>query len=376
MENQRIKVIYIISFIDKALIYEWTAAHFAKSSHFDVKYLLMNPGETRLSAFLKDHQIPYKNIKYDGKKNFLPALFKIRKFLKKEKPDIVCTHLIDASLIGQIAAFFAGIKRRIHARHYATIHHVYHRQGLMYDKIINSISTHIMVATQMVKKILTEKEKVAPEKVTVINYGFDLNQFIEVNAERVNALKKKYNPRNGSPVIGVISRFLHWKGVQYIIPAFKKLLTDFPDAHLILANAKGNYASEIRKMLEGIPEEKFTVIPFESDSPALYRLFDYIVHVPVSYHAEAFGQVYVESLASGIPGVFTISGIANDFIRHKENAWVVPYKDSAAICEGLKALSSDTMLKEKIIRQGKADVMERFQFSEMIRKTELFFLES
>ncbi|HKR05409.1 MAG TPA: hypothetical protein VJY62_12310, partial [Bacteroidia bacterium] len=64
------KVIYIISFIDKALIYEWTAAYFANSELFEIKYLLMNPGETALSKFMAAHNIPFKIIKYKGKKNF------------------------------------------------------------------------------------------------------------------------------------------------------------------------------------------------------------------------------------------------------------------------------------------------------------------
>jgi len=178
------KIIYIISFIDKALIYEWTAAYFANSELFEIKYLLLNPGETALSKFMKENKIPFKIIRYKGKKDFFNAFFQIVRYLKKEKPDIVNTNLIDASLVGQIAAYIARVPRRIHSRHYSSLHHVYHPRGLWYDKIINSLSTEILVATQMVKNLMTEKEKVSPSKINVINYGFKLDQFINVEAAR------------------------------------------------------------------------------------------------------------------------------------------------------------------------------------------------
>jgi glycosyltransferase involved in cell wall biosynthesis len=370
------KIIYIISFIDKALIYEWTAAHFANSELFEIKYLLMNPGETALSKFMEENKIPFKVIRYKSKKNFFSALFRIIRYLKKENPGIVNTNLIDASLVGQIAAYLAGIKRRIHSRHYSSLHHVYHPRGLWYDKIINSLCTEIVVATQMVKNLMIEKEKVSPSKITVINYGFRLDQFINIDPERVTSLKKKYRIENAYPVVGAVSRFLHWKGVQYLIPAFKLLLNDFPNAHLVLANAHGNYKDELEKLLKELPGEKVTQVRYENDSPALYRMFDFFVHVPVNDHAEAFGQIYIESLACGVPGIFTISGIANDFIKHEKNALVVPYRNAPAIYTAVKRLIENQTLKEKIMEQGKKDVLNLFQFADMMKKTEALYLQN
>ena len=104
-------------------------------------------------------------------------------------------------------------------------------------------------------------------------------------------------------------------------------------------------------------------------------MFDFFVHVPVNYHAEAFGQIYVESLASGIPAIFSLSGIANDFIVHEKNALVVPYMDAKAIYESVKKLIENNSLREKIIEQGKKDVLELFQFETMMKKTEEYYIQ-
>ncbi len=135
-----------------------------------------------------------------------------------------------------------------------------------------------------------------------------------------------------APVIGVVARYEILKGIQCIIPAFRRLLEDFPDAKLVLANAYGHYAHQIRRLLRGmLPDHSYCEIQFEPDPVALYSSFDVFVHTPLVAGYEAFGQVYVEALAAGLPSVFTPSGIAAEFITDQLNAHLVPFQDSDAI---------------------------------------------
>jgi glycosyltransferase involved in cell wall biosynthesis len=90
-------------------------------------------------------------------------------------------------------------------------------------------------------------ENVPPDNVHLVNHGFLLEKFLSPDQVSVKALHAAYNPQNKRPVIGVISRLTEWKGVHFIIPAFKRLLSDYPDALIIIANAKGDYEAEIKK---------------------------------------------------------------------------------------------------------------------------------
>jgi len=108
-------------------------------------------------------------------------------------------------------------------------------------------------------------------------------------------------------VIGAISRFVQWKGVQHIIPAFQKILEQYPTAKLVLANAQGDYEETVKKCCIHFLPILTSKLNFEDDLAALYQLFDVFVHVPIEPRAEAFGQTYVESLISRIPSVFTLS---------------------------------------------------------------------
>jgi glycosyltransferase involved in cell wall biosynthesis len=261
----------------------------------------------------------------------------------------VHTHLWQANLLGLSAAWLLGIKNRIYTRHHATIHYHEFPAGRKWDVLCNALATDIIAISQNIKDILIEWDRTDAKKVVLIPHGFDFNYFKSVADDRIQIVRDKYNLQNTFfPVIGVISRYVHWKGIQYIIPAFGKIREQYPMAKLILANANGDYEPTVRKLLRSLPVDSFVQIKFEEDLASLYQLFDVYVHVPIDAHVEAFGQTYVESMAAGIPSIFTLSGVAPEFVVHKSNAWVVDFKNSDQITEGIKVILSDADLVRRI----------------------------
>lgn len=346
------KVTYIISDINKALAFEWIAAYMDKE-RIDLNFILLNPGDSATEQTLKDMGMPVARITCRGKKDWPVAWFKLYTQLKKDKPHIVHCHLQQACILGLSAAKYAGIPTRIHTRHHSSLHHVYMRKGIFWDKFINKLSTKIVAISGMVKKILVEWEHVSEQKVVYIPHGFLLESFSNPDQGTVATLRSKYIPEGKGPVIGVISRFTEWKGVQYIIPAFKTVLEEYPHALLLLFNANGDYAAHINTLLQELPTSSYKTISFEKDIAAAYHLMDVFVHTPIDDHSEAFGQIYIESMAAGVPMVATLSGIANDVLVHRQNSWVAEYKNTASVTEGIKALLSDNELKRSIINNAR-----------------------
>lgn len=358
-------VTYILSDIDKAIAFEWIEQSLRGSS-FKLSFILLNQKDSQLETYLKNHQVPVYRIHYRGKKDALKAIKGIRRIFKKEKTDVVHTHLFDASMFGLLAAKLSGIPKRVYTRHHGTLHHEFFPRAVYYDKLLHSFATDIIAISGIVKEVLVNREKVRPAKVHLVHHGFDLQGFSQIDAEKLLALKTKYHTKDKHPVIGVIARQTYWKGIQSVIPAFGKLLDKYPNAHLVLANAKGDYKAEIDQLLGKLPAESFTEIVFENDIYHLYQLFDLYVHTPVNPDLEAFGQTYVEALAAGIPSVFSLSGVAPEFIRHEHNALVVPFEDTEAIYQQMCRLLQDTNLADNIATQGKADVQKMFALENMI----------
>ena len=368
----KINLTIAVSGIHRAVSHEWTLQHLSQEK-FNFSFILINSHDSEMEQFLIRHNVPYLLAQFRSKKDLPGAVWRILRFLRRQKTQVIHTHLFEANLAGLLAAWLAGIKRRIYTRHHSTIHHVYFPGYVKYDRWVNHLATDIVAVSSMVRDVLVAKEGVAARKVHLVPHGFRFEEFEGVQAERVERLHQKYGIGERKPVIGVISRYTGWKGVQHIIPAFKSLLTDYPGAVLVLANAQGDYAVEIRRHLASLKPEQFIEIDFEPDFIALYRLFTVFVHVPIDNHSEAFGQTYVEALLSGVPSVFTLSGIACEFIRHRNNAYVVDYNSPAQVYEGMKTLLVDDALRERLSAQGKADVLARFPLQLMLERFEKLY---
>jgi glycosyltransferase involved in cell wall biosynthesis len=367
------KVTYIISNIDKALSFEWIAEEI-NTTKIELNFILLNNGNSILEDHLRKLKFIVYRINYSSKKNIPISIIKIINFLLKNKTDVVHTHLFDASLVGLIAAKLAGVKKRIYTRHYSTYHHKYFPKAVKWDKFINGLATDIIAISNNVFSVLVNNEGVAPKKITIINHGFKLSNFEIINEPIVTRLKARYNPHNRTPVIGVISRFTELKGIQFIIPAFKKVLIKYPDALLLLFNAEGDHKNEINKLLTELPPNSYKTTNFENEITSIYHIFDVFIHVPINDSIEAFGQTYIEAMASKTPLIATRSGIANEILTDKQNSIIVPHKNSEAIYEAIELVLSSPELKNNLTSNALITA-KSFELNNMIKKLETLYLQ-
>lgn len=366
------KVANIVSDIDKALAFEWIADRL--HSRIDLFFIIIGIEESELSRMLTAKSVRYYVVSDKKSASNVAKWLEIIRILRKEQPTVVHTHLWRANMLGLTAAWLLRIPKRIYTRHHATIHYREYPSGLKWDKLCNRLATHIVAISENVKEILTAWDKADSRKIVLIHHGFDFGYFNNVPAERVHTVKAKTKlQENSYPVIGVISRYTEWKGVQYIIPAFQELRNQYPKAHLILANAHGDYEVQIKKMLANLPEDSYTQIRFENDLASLYHLFDIFVHVPTDPYAEAFGQTYIEPLVVGVPCIFSLSGIAREFIQHEKNALVVDFKNSNEIYKSICALLDNETMRANLVKQARQDV-NSFSIEGYVNKLETLYL--
>ena len=366
------KVVYIVSEIDKALGFEWIAQAIDKTK-IELVFFLIGKRNTELAAQLTVEGVRVYEFPFSGKSDAPWIFINVIIRLLQIRPQVIHTHLFYANLIGLTAGWLTWVPKRIYTRHHAMVHYDEYPKGLKWDKYCNIMATHIIAISNNVKNILIDKDKARPEKIYIIHHGFKLPYFQNVDAERIRHLNEKYRINSQHfPVVGVISRYLKLKGIQYILPAFKKLKEKYPHAHLILVNTQGNYSNSIRTLLLELEPDSFTEIGFEYDLIALYKLFDVFVHVPVDAQSEAFGQTYVESLASGIPSVFTLSGVAPEFVVHERNALVVPFCDAENIYQSMMRILTDADLRKNLVMNGR-DSATLFPLGKMINQLEQIY---
>jgi glycosyltransferase involved in cell wall biosynthesis len=370
------KLVYVVSSINQASTFEWTAASRIRDD-FDLSFVLLNPGPSRIEEALAKLGVPVLRLEYRGKRDLPRATRALVRHFRALKPDIVHAHLMDASLAALTAARLAGVKRRIHTRHHSNLHHAHYPHAVYYDRFVNRLSTEIVATCENVERVLRDLDQVPPGKVRLIHFGFDLSPFERVSVQRVADLRAKYGLAGKRPVVGVIARYMEYKGLQDVIPAFERLLGSHPGACLFLANTSGReYAREVRALLARLPEGSYREVPFETDFAALYQLFDVFVHAPIDEISEAFGQVYVEALAARRPSVFTLSGIASEFVVHEKNALVVRHRDADGVRGAIERLLSDAGLGQRLAAQGAQDVGRKFPLGSMIDKLGRLYTEA
>jgi glycosyltransferase involved in cell wall biosynthesis len=367
-----LKICYIISDIDKSVYFEQTALALRKEG-MDISYILINCTSKNLSVFLKENGFDVFTLESESILKSRKAIFACKRILKETKTELVHCHLAHANWIGLWAAKFAGIKTRIYTRHSGKPLKAHWKERFI-DKIQNRLATKIVAISKNIDELI-EKEGVPVSKRELIYHGFNLERFSHSETQEVERIKAEYNPQKSHPTIGIISRWLELKGIQYVISAFENLLKDYPNAQLALFGASDNtnYSNELKILLKKIPKRNIRIVSFEKNVFDLYQLFDIFIHVPINPTCEAFGQTYVEALAAGIPSIFTLSGVAREFIVHEENALVVPFENSTAIYHSMTRLIKEQSLREKLISNGLKDVHGLFSFEEYIQKLQKLY---
>jgi glycosyltransferase involved in cell wall biosynthesis len=352
----RIRIVYVVWYEARLPLLEYVARGIDRA-RFDLSFILLNRAMPPLAPLLDALGIAWIHIPFRRRANIPRAMFAIWRHCRDVKPHIVHTHFMNACLAGLTAAAFARVPIRIHTRHHAGPLPWRQRRPWqeLYDFYNNALSTTIIAPSDVVRTVLTERNRVRPDNVAVLHHGFDLNVFDAVSDDRVRALRERLGIGDAYPVIGVLSRYEESKGIQYIVPAFERLLATYPNALLLLAPARGTYQAQLAPLIARIPPRNRREIPFENDVAALYKVFDVFVHAPTSVAMEGFGQVYIETMAAGVPSVITRAGIADELARDRENAVVVPYRDTDAIYDGLRDVLVDAELRDAVIRNGRRD---------------------
>ncbi|MCA9910173.1 MAG: glycosyltransferase [Anaerolineae bacterium] len=153
--------------------------------------------------------------------------------LRQHKPDILHTHLVHADLYGTLAAQLTGV-RVVTSRHNDDPFRTKAPFRQMLQFLWHQTSAGIAISSA-VARFSIEVEGAPADKITTIHYGIVHRQG-EVDKKAARAeLRRELNLPLNAPVIGIVSRLIAQKGIDDGLRAFKQVIEDFPDAHLVIA---------------------------------------------------------------------------------------------------------------------------------------------
>lgn len=264
-----------------------------------------SPIARNVTKVLSQHLKPTKLIVLEGKKPSFSEAYTIFKriCLFRRQTLFLSGHAFSLSIL-TIAKIFR-VQHRILFRHYAAYHHILGlRRGVVKDKVLSFLSTKIIAISQIVKTTLI-REGVKVDKIRVLPYGADLKYFVLKWDRRVHEARL----RSSTYKIGMISRISKTKGIENVISSITKIRRESGlEIELQIVGA----ISEDTELGKIVSSANYDWLEWVEHSDEVWELFadwDLFLHVPIAVDAEGFGLVYLEGWASGIPCIFTLSGI-------------------------------------------------------------------
>lgn len=260
MKNKKIKVLFAIDRMNiggaPAVVFEQMKA--LDKNKFDVYLLTLYPSK-QANYFNQIDFIPQNHIAGFHLKNRSIFDFKtyiaIYKYLKKNKFDIVYTHLFLTNLIVRICAWLAGIKVII-----STEHSVYKNKKLwqkIIDKILSIVTFKIIVATQEIANFTSKQEKISINKFVVVPHIISIPS---VSENRLADIKRSNNIDEDDFIFITIARFQEEKELPSAIKAFANVALKFQHTKYILVG-HGPLKQELNRLIIdlGISDKCFVI---------------------------------------------------------------------------------------------------------------------
>ncbi|MBF0289936.1 MAG: glycosyltransferase family 4 protein, partial [SAR324 cluster bacterium] len=173
----------------------------------------------------------------------------------------------------------------------------------------------------------------------------------------------------GELVVALIARMLWEKGVGELVEAVKILKRRQVFCKIMLVGVPDvNHPSAIgeNQLLSWVKEGIVDWLGFQSDVPAVLAK-SHIVCLP-SYR-EGMPLSLIEAAACARPIITTDVPGCREAVEHGVTGFLVPLKDSVAIADALQKLLVDKELRQKMGKNGRNLVMQRFAKEIVIQKT-------
>ncbi len=311
----------------------------------------------------------------DGK-----GLSTLRDFVRKVKkinPDIVHLYTQRGNFIGGVASYFLNIPILIFSMRSANNRPWNH---VMY-RLLRGRQNLTIVNSHGIRKELLGKAGYREKDILVIHNFLDTQKFQPIpHFDQQEARKKFKFPEHGL-LIASIGRICSQKNQIATLRALA-LLRDQgmipPDFHLLLIGKcyHSKYDQKVKKLIQALNLQSLCSIrePVE-DVISLYQAVDGIFQ-PSKY--EGLSNAVIESQACGTIAALSREGDNDHLVRAGETGISFSIKSDQTTAEGLKQLIHlclNRELKEKVSRQARQEVVERFSVKRELEKYQNLYEE-
>ena len=300
-------------------------------------------------------------------KFFNPILiFKLAKFLRGSKVDILHCHRHKAIFYGTLAAFIA--KTPVVLAHV----HGLNRTRTLFRRLSNSILlpsvTKLIAVSEAVKSdILASNPTIAADKVVTLLNSIEFPKYADVSITSNDARQLLGVPPDAF-VFGTVGRLAPTKGQTHLVEAFAEVKKTIPNARLVIVGS-GPLKEKLEKQVAGLSiADSVIFTDFRGDVPQILRAFDCFVLPSI---AEGMPGALLEAMAASRACIASAVGGIPEVLTDSLGMLVAP-RDTTGLQEAMMRCVNMPAEERKALGKRARDHVERFhhqdRYAERLRQ--------
>lgn len=208
--------------------------------------------------------------------------------------------------------------------------------------------------------------------VRVVPNGVDFKLYSKVFSEmEIMDIKKDLEKADRDIFIITTSRLVAKNAIEDLIKAMHLL----PSFFKLLILGEGYLMDDLTEIVSNLSLQhrvKFLGYVDYDVMPKYFSVSNIFVRASLS---EGFGNSFIEAMASSLPVIATPVGGIKDFLRDRETGLFCEIKNPKSVAEKILLLNSDTDLRERIIKNARKMVAEKYDWENVSTKMGILFDE-
>jgi glycosyltransferase involved in cell wall biosynthesis len=298
----------------------------------------------------------------------------LARLIRRERFDVVQTHLFHSMVIGRLAAWLADVPVRLSM--IAGPFHLEAHTSRWIDGSTQWMDTALIPSCEFTRTLYSSIG-VEDDRLKLVYYGPDEAKFDPARHESA-PIRRELNWPEDTPVIAMVAYFYprlginrwtppsaHGKSIKCqgdLIRAMPEVLSRVPQAKLVLVGSGWedggrNYQAELMALVEQMQlTESVKFLGFRSDVPAILNSVDVAVQASLS---ENLGGT-IEGLLMQRPMVVTRVGGLTDSVIDQETGIVVNPANPADLARGIVAQLENPQRAREMAAKGRQLMLDKF----------------
>jgi glycosyltransferase involved in cell wall biosynthesis len=292
-------------------------------------------------------------------------------FIKEKKIDIVQSFHYKADIFGAPIARLAGVKSIISSkRDSADFKSSF---NFFMHKLVRPIVKKYIVVSDVVAKVIQEKENAQKEKIVKIYNGVDSLAYRPCSYSERYRFREAMGFSSNDVVIGISAWLREEKDHLLLLSAFCNLLETHNNIKLLVVGGGPLLDHCIRWAEHHGISQSVTFTGAVVNVETYLHAFDVACLVPKSN--EGFSNSILEAMAEGLPLVVTDVGGNKEAVEHGVSGYVIAPSDRSDLEESLNALLNDAELRRKMGAEARRRVESVFSLQSMIDAHDALYTE-